>query len=105
VATHQLDEFYPISPVHKNSFTHYVRSLYFPLLGLQDHNILDMDLYKAQVLTDEDLKGTRPHAHVLPDVFRVLTHICIPIAVYARLIGHWQDQMTVTCVCTMCSVS
>lgn len=62
VATHQLDEFYPLSPAHKNSFTHYVRSLYFPLLGLQDHNILDMDLYKAQVLTDEDLKGTRPHA-------------------------------------------
>lgn len=82
MATPQLDEFYPMSPAHKNSFTHYVRSLYFPLLGLQDHNILDMDLYKAQVLTDEDLKGTRPHA-IYVSVSPYLKIQTIPIPVHA----------------------
>jgi 6-phosphogluconolactonase/glucosamine-6-phosphate isomerase/deaminase len=50
----QLDEFYPMRPTHKNSFTHYVRSLYFPLLNLKPENILTMDLFEAGVLSEAE---------------------------------------------------
>lgn len=46
----QLDEFFPMHPDHKTAFTHYVRTLYFPLLDLQPENILTMDFVAAGVL-------------------------------------------------------
>ena len=49
----QLDEFFPMHPDHKTAFTHYVRTLYFPLLDLQAENILTMDYVAAGVLPDD----------------------------------------------------
>lgn len=49
----QLDEFFPMHPDHKTSFTHYVRNLYFPLLDLKPENILTMDFVSAGVLPDD----------------------------------------------------
>lgn len=50
----QLDEFFPMHPDHKNSFCHYIRSLYFPLLNLKKENILTMDLFEAGVVKERD---------------------------------------------------
>lgn len=46
----QLDEFMPMHPDHKNSFTHYVRSLYLPVLDIKPENVLAMDFVAAGVL-------------------------------------------------------
>lgn len=46
----QLDEFMPMHPEHKNSFTHYVRSLYLPVLDIKPENVLTMDFVAAGVL-------------------------------------------------------
>ncbi len=48
-----LDEFFGMHPDHKHSFTHYIRTLYFPLLSLQPENILCMDLCAAGVLPSD----------------------------------------------------
>lgn len=50
----QLDEFFPMHPDHKNSFCHYIRTLYFSLLELKEENILTMDLFEAGVVKEGD---------------------------------------------------
>ena len=49
----QLDEFMPMHPEHKNSFTHYVRSLYLPVLDIKPENVLTMDFVAAGVLPSD----------------------------------------------------
>eukprot|EP00605_Chrysophyceae_sp_TOSAG23-4_P001876 GSChrysophyteH1.ASY1.ANO1.2071.1 assembled CDS len=50
-----LDEFFPISTEHRNSFCNYVRNFYCEPLGITDENILDFDLLKAGVLSKEEI--------------------------------------------------
>lgn len=50
-----LDEFFPMLPTHRNSFCNYVRNFYLKTLGIADDKVLDFDLLKNGVLTEEEL--------------------------------------------------
>lgn len=56
----QLDEFYPMDSINKNSFTSYVRTHYLSLLNIPPQNVLGMDLSEVGILKE---KG---HAVVFP---------------------------------------
>jgi hypothetical protein len=56
-----LDEFFPIAADAKNAFTHYVRTMYFPLLELREENILSLDLRAAGVITEADDMSVFPN--------------------------------------------
>lgn len=50
-----LDEFFPMSTAHRNSFCNYVRNFYLKPLGIKDENVIDFDLVKHGVITEEDM--------------------------------------------------
>lgn len=50
-----LDEFFPMSTAHRNSFCNYVRNFYLKPLGIKDENVIDFDLVKHGIITEEDM--------------------------------------------------
>jgi glucosamine-6-phosphate deaminase len=48
-------EFFPILPMHKNSFCHAIRTSYVELLNIKPENLLMMDLLEEQVLSVDQL--------------------------------------------------
>lgn len=49
-----LDEFFPMSPLHRNSFCNYIYSYYVKILGIKQENILHFDLIKSGILSLND---------------------------------------------------
>jgi len=50
-----LDEFFPISTEHRNSFCNYIRNFYVGPLGIDPKNVLEFDLVGKGVVTVDEL--------------------------------------------------
>jgi 6-phosphogluconolactonase/glucosamine-6-phosphate isomerase/deaminase len=50
-----LDEFFPMSTAHRNSFCNYIRNFYVGPLKVAPENVLDFDLVAKGVITDEEM--------------------------------------------------
>jgi len=60
----QLDEFYPIDPNQKNSFTSYVKRYYLNFLRIPKENVLGMDLTQDGVLGEHGIQHVFPEGKV-----------------------------------------
>ena len=50
-----LDEFFPISTEHRNSFCNYIRNFYCEPLGIPNERILDFDLISNGIITKDEM--------------------------------------------------
>lgn len=50
-----LDEFFPMSPLHRNSFCHYIELFYTSIMGIDSKKVLKFDLIEASVLTETEI--------------------------------------------------
>jgi len=50
-----LDEFFPMLPTHRNSFSKYIRNFYVKPLGIKEENVYTFDLLEHKILTSEEL--------------------------------------------------
>jgi glucosamine-6-phosphate deaminase len=60
----QIDEFYPIQPVQKNSFYHYVTKYYLEGMGLDPRRALLMNCQEIGIGPDQDLEEIWPDSTV-----------------------------------------
>lgn len=56
-----LDEFFPMSSAHRNSFCNYVSTFYLPALNIPADQVLDFDLIRRGVLTDAEMAVFNGH--------------------------------------------
>lgn len=60
----QLDEFYPISPNHKRSFTQFVRQYYLNILEIKPENALLIDIASQGILKQHGVETVFPDGRV-----------------------------------------
>jgi len=60
----QIDEFYPIQPMQKNSFYHYVKQYYLEWMGLDPQKALLMNCQEIGIGPDQDLETIWPDSTV-----------------------------------------
>ena len=51
-----LDEFFPMSTTHRNSFCNYIRHFYVGPLGVPAENVIDFDLVARGIITAKEMK-------------------------------------------------
>ncbi len=51
----QIDEFFPINPKQENSFNHYLKTYYFPLLNLKPENIHTINPYELPFIKNKNI--------------------------------------------------
>jgi glucosamine-6-phosphate deaminase len=59
-----LDEFFPMLPSHRNSFSLYIRTFYCTLLDIPDENVLSFDLIQNGILTEDEIVLMTNHENI-----------------------------------------
>ncbi len=60
----QMDDFYPMNPLHKNSFHYFVKTFYLGTLGLDAEKALLIDLSQVGIPAGRDLRSVWPDGRV-----------------------------------------